>query len=343
MISNVTVTSRPSIRQVAEIAGVSRMTVSRVLNGRAHLVTEETRQRVLEVVSKLEYVPVAPPMIHGRDIRTGIIGLVFDGAQMESTWGMSTFWGMREAAIKHDYDLLTLLKVRPDWMMDQEELQFLDRRSDGFIFIAPQNRRQTLEALVKHKLPVVACFCFENGVPKNVPVVTLDNANAMHLAVRHLIAQGHQRILHLTSSLDRTDFKERRRGFDAAMEQAGLSPEVLLIRELRESGAREKLLTALARHHITAVACATDMLAHGVWDIAEDMGMKVPRDISITGMDDLKDSAARGLTSICYSSEEVGRRAIEAVIGLMRGGDVKSMNSVVPVELALRSSVAPPP
>src|SRR5690606_16655538 len=117
-------------------------------------------------------------------------------------------------------------RVRPEWMVNQEELQFLDRRSDGFIFIAPVNRYQTLEVLVKHKLPVVACFT--DDVPEDVPTVMLDNADAMRQAINHLIAKGHQRILYLTSPLDRTDFEERKRGFDESMKEAGLFPKVLL-------------------------------------------------------------------------------------------------------------------
>jgi len=245
---------------------------------------------------------------------------------------------MREVAVEHVYDLLTMLRVRPDWMMDQEELQFLDRRSDGFIFIAPGNRYQTLEVLVKHKLPVVACFT--NDVPEEVPAIMLDNAGAMHQAVDHLIARGHQRILFLTASMDRSDFKTRQSGFEEAMNQAGLLPKVLLVRDLQEPGCEEKLVTTLARQQITAVVCATDTLAYAVWDVMENKGRSVPQDLSIIGMDDLAESAQRGLTSIRYSCEEVGRRTIEAIVSLMQGGVAKSMNSVVPVELVERASVA---
>jgi LacI family transcriptional regulator len=126
------------------------------------------------------------------------------------------------------------------------------------------------------------------------------------------------------------------------MEEAGLTPEVLCVQGLAEVAYKKLLATTLKRQKITAVVCATDTLAYAVWDIAHDIGMRIPEDISLTGMDDLKGSAGRGLTSIRYSCEEVGRRSIEALIGLMQEATAKSVSSIVPVELVQRSSVALP-
>lgn len=338
-IISVTVTERLSIRQVAQRAGVSRTTVSRALNNHPEI-SQGTRQRVLEVVRELEYMPVAQPMVHNRHIETGVIGLVFDGAPMESAWGMPTFWGMREAAIEYDYDLLTLLKVRPDWMMDQEELQFLDRRTDGIIFITPQDRYQTLEALGKHRLPVAACFTTD--VPDEVPVVTVDNGDAMRQTVQHLVANGHERILHLSPQTQRSDFVQRRQGFDETMNAAGLEPIALCVENLVDAKNTNRFLTALRQHRITAVACASDSLAYCAWDIADAEGMKIPQDFSLTGMDNVAPPPGRGLTSIDYSCEDVGKRALEIVAEIIQTGEC-SQSDVLPVKLVDRTSVANPP
>lgn len=339
-ITFVTVTERLSIRQVAQRAGVSRTTVSRALNNHPEI-SHETRQRVLEIVRELEYAPVAGPMVHSRHIKTGIIGLVFDKAGIEDRFGMPTFLGMREAAMKYDYDLLTLLKVRPDWMAGQEELQFLDRRSDGLIFIAPECREQMLQALMKHQMPVVTCY-MENA-PANAPLIALDNADAMRQAVNHVIANGHERILFLTIFTERSDFKERQHGFEEAMQRAGLIPHILCISDVFDVACQEKLLAYMDANHITAIVCAVDSLAGKAINLLVSVGKRIPEDISIVGMDDLAGSAQRGLTSVHYSCEEVGRRAVETLVSLIQGGVAESMNSVVPVELVPRSSVAPPP
>jgi len=319
------------------------MTVSRVLNGATQGFSEETRQRVLEAVRELEYVPVAQPMIHNRHIETRILGLVFDGTPFEGSWGLPTFLGLRQAAIRHNYDLLTLLQTKPDWMLGQEEFQFLDRRSDGLIFITPINRYQTLQSLAEHQVPAVVCFT--NDAPESVPAVVLDDYGAMRQAVQHLTAHGHERILHLTLSLPRSDFRERRRGFDETMKVARLKPLVMSMNDDAEgdiaADVAAALLQKIRRHRITAIACSCDKLAYWVQDIALANGLKIPHDLSLTGMDDQVESIKRGLTSIHFSSEEVGRQALETVVQMIQGKH-PPLKSVLPVELVKRASVTKP-
>lgn len=329
---------RASIRDVAEHAGVSPVTVSNVLRGRTGRASMATRSRVLKAAKTLRYAPVAGPATQKRHVETRVIGLIFDGAPLEGLWGMPAFWGMREAAVERDYDLLTMLRVRPDWMLDQEELQFLDRRSDGFIFIAPYNRYQMLEVLVSHQLPSVACFTTD--VPESVPVIVLDDFGAMQQSVQHLIAHGHQRILHLTTDFKRSDFAERQRGYEQTMRQAGLQPVVLADETLKTTNSADTFLRTIRQHRITAVACSSDGWAAYVLKVAQANGIRIPEDLSVVGMDDVAESEKYGLTSIRFSCEEMGRRAMEVIVDLIQGGDGKSVNRVIPVKLVERSSVA---
>lgn len=317
------------------------MTVSRVLSGSDRGFSAETRQKVLDVVRELEYVPVGQPMTQSRHIETRTLGLLFDGTHLQGQWGLPTFLGLREAAQEHDYDLLMMLRQRPDWMLDQEELQFLDRRNDGFIFIAPINRYQIMETLLKRQLPVVSCYTFD--VPPGVPTVVLDNANAMGTAVRHVVERGHRRILHLSNGQQRSDFVAREQGYAGAMEAAGLEPLILPMNPGGPAESPKTLMETIRRHGTTAIVCANDNLATFAWDVLEAHGLKIPQDISITGMDDLADPARRGLTSIHFSCEELGREAIEALVSQLKGGNDRPLQTVIPMQLIERSSVAPPP
>jgi LacI family transcriptional regulator len=340
-MANVTVTSRPSIRQVAEIAGVSRMTVSRVLNDRnGSAVAEETRRRVLQAVRELEYVPVAQPTRQNRHIETRIIGLVFDGTAFEGLWGLPTFLGLREAALQHGYDLLTILRQPPEWALDKTELYFLDRRTDGLIFIVPRGRNQVFRALRREKIPVVSCFI--DDVPRGVPSVTVDNFGAMQLATQHLIDRGHRRILHLTIAAARSDFAERINGYETTMRAAKLKPLVLSGNDFSNQSFATQFLQTIRRHRISALACASDGLALSAWDFAAAQNIKIPEELSLVGMDNLNQGAERGLSSIRFSCEEIGRRAFEAVLQRIGGGEAPIKNSVVPVELVERASVASP-
>ena len=187
------------------------MTVSRVLSDRnGSSVAEETRQRVLQAARELEYVPIAQPAMQSRHIETRIIGLVFDGTDFEGLWGLPTFLGLREAALQHGYDLLTILRRPPEWALDKAELHFLDRRTDGLIFILPRERNKVFKTLRRENIPVVSCFI--DDVPRGVPSITIDNQGAMQLAVKHLTGKGHRRILHLTINDERSDFAERQSG-----------------------------------------------------------------------------------------------------------------------------------
>lgn len=316
------------------------MTVSRVLNNQSDRFSEETRQRVLQAVRDLEYAPVAQPITQSRNAKTRVLGLVFDGTPVEGYWGLPTFWGLSEAALENDYDLLTMWRVNPPWMGGQEELRFLDRRSDGFIFIAPVNRRPLLETLTRHKLPLVTCFT--SHALAGVSCVLLDNADAMRQCVCHLAALRHTRILHISPPNERSDFCDRRLGYVSAMELLGLEPLVLEANDFGDPEQAAGLLEQIHRHGITAIAAATDGLALGVWDVLTENGFSVPRDISITGMDDLAQAAQRGLSSVHYSCEEVGRQAARIIINLINGGESTTENTIVPVELIQRASVAPP-
>jgi DNA-binding LacI/PurR family transcriptional regulator len=236
--------------------------------------------------------------------------------------------------------LLTLWRNRPDWMLEQQELQYLDRRSDGFIFIAPVGHYQLVETLVRHELPVVACYTTD--VPPEVPTVVLDNADALRQTVTHLVEQGHERILHLSPGSARSDFRARREGYETTMESFGLQPRVFEVQGALDVGRPEAYLAAIREQGITAVACATDGLALQSWDVFDAHGVSVPGDISLTGMDDVAESAARGLTSVTFSCHEVGRLAAVSLIELIQGGNNVVAQSVVPVHLTRRTSVAAP-
>jgi DNA-binding LacI/PurR family transcriptional regulator len=324
---------------VAEHAGVSRMTVSNVMRARSGKVSAETMARVLQSVRELEYTPVPQPTTQSRHVETRIIGLVFDRVEVEDPWGLPTYRGMRDSALACGYDLLTLLRAPAGWMLDAQELHFLDRRCDGLIFVVPKDRYSTLEALVQHQVPVVTCFI--DDAPAGVASVVLDNAGAMRQAVEHLIAHGHRKILHLIDPDERSDFLHRRQGYEAAMRVAGLEPIV----ERHQTFFDVNLAATralLKRREITAIVCPNDSCALQTLDLLERLHLSVPRDLSLIGMDDLPAAMERGLTTFRVSCEDVGRLAIEAVVRLMGGADFRDCSRVLPVEMVERNSVGSP-
>lgn len=259
--------------------------------------------------------------------------------------GVRTYEGLCQRAGQHGYDLLTLLRARQDWVLDREELRFLDRRCDGFIFLSSWMGQweSALQALVEHGIPTVVCF--RRAVPKGIATVTSDAAQAMQLAVDHLIEHGHTRIAHMAAPTTGYEGTERRRQFTRAMQKRGLHeysrciiPGTLPNWYLDYENAFDKLRTA----NVTGVVAFNDKLAMGLWEVAQQRGLRVPRDLSIIGIDNTKPAAERRLSSINIGFAEIGRAAVDAWLGLHNGGNAEEHSRVLPVELIERKSVSPP-
>lgn len=342
---------RSSIRQVAARASVSPMTVSNVLRNRADKMGAETRRRVLQAIHDLDYVPVRTAA-QNRHVTTHAIGVVFLW-EMEGVVSYPTFFGLCHRARQLDHDLIVFLRSEPDWVKPGTEAQFLDRRCDGFIFVGDRQHAIS-EVLIRHRIPVVECFsvCPAPGAAR----ILSDNASGMHQAIRHLAGQGHRRIAHLAGPPDSTEAGERQAGFRAAMRESGLGGHADCIVQADTWGdtwgfggdaAGDGRLTrpfveAVLAQDVTAVVCANDFFALALWRGAEEKGLRVPADLSITGMDNIPEAALRGLTSIAQPFALIGQTAMNTIIALLDGADAEASSRVLPVELIQRASVAPP-
>lgn len=330
--------SRSSIRQVAARAGVSHVTVVNILRGRGSRASEETRERVMEAVRELNYVPIAQPQTQRRHIETRIIGLVFDQFNIEeSLFGLSTFRGLREGAREHNYDLLTLCRDEPTWALGGEELQFLDRRCDGFIFVGPYKRREVFDAITRYGIPLVSCF--NADVPDAVPIVQPDDEEAMRLAVEHLRAKGHRKIAHLAGPESHSDARQRRVAFERCAARLGFKQPYI---QTGRGGAwwpNSDEMSELLRQDVTGVVCINDSQALELWDVAEKQGVRVPRDLSLIGVDSIPEAQERGLSSIGYSPTEIGRLAMDSLVALINQEEEAQLSHRVPVHLVERESV----
>ena len=331
---------RTSLRDVAGLAGVSTVTVSNVLRGIDSRASVETRERVLAAVRELNYIPVAQPTVQRRRTATRVIGVLLDCLEFEDPWGMPTYRGLREGAERHGYDLLTLRRDPPRRAAEPPETRFLDHRCDAFVFLSP-HRPPMLEALVRHGVPAVTCFT--DDVPEGVAAIMIDNELAMRQSVDYLVAQGHRRIAYLGDDAVRRDFEQRLAGYAAAMVEHGL--DGLSHRAIGGPASMPRAAAeALAmgqRGDITAIACANDGFALEFHHQATSAGLRIPDDLSIVGLDDLPEAREYGLTTfhVCY--DEVGRRAMDAVVALINGESAQSASRAVSVRLVERSSVGP--
>lgn len=327
------------------------MTVSNVLRGRTDRVAVKTRERVMEAVHSLNYVPVRTAA-QNRHVCTNTLGVIFlEMHRPNDIVGYPTFLGMCEQGEQTDYDLTVFLRPESEWVRAGSEARFLDHRCDGFIFVG-SCRPALAEVLVHHRIPAVECY---SVLPKpGIARIIGDNRDGVRQAVAHLAQCGHTRIAHLAGPWGSLEADERLAGFRNAMQEVfGQDyPDVvirgntwggpLLFHEGRdrvEERARP-LAEAVLAANVTAVVCANDLLAMTVWQVAEEHGLRVPEDLSLTGMDNSTWAAYRGLTTIATPFEGIGRAAVDAVLTIQAGGSAENASRILPVTLVERASVA---
>ncbi len=331
----------PTIQDVARIAGLSPASVSRFLNGRLTL-PEATAERIRTAVLQLGYRPNAI----ARRLRSGsseTLGLITADIAYPL---FATIASAAEAEASEAGYSLVMFNSRN---RAESEIGFLsrveDRQLDGVLLLTNHIDDGRLAARINACRAVVLV---DEDVPgAEVPRLFADNVGGGLLAGRHLIAAGHRRIAHVTGTAGLLSVDERRRGFEAALMEAGLSLDpalVLLGRYDEDFGAEAFARLAALPEPPTAVFAAADMLAIGMIRAARAAGVAVPRDLSIIGYDDIPLASLLDppLTTIRQSAEAFGRLGVRMLVDLVRGVVPAGRPERIPVELVVRGSVAEP-
>jgi DNA-binding LacI/PurR family transcriptional regulator len=326
--------SRVTSVDVARRAGVSQSTVSLVLSGKsAGRVSARTETAVRQAAEELGY----RPNVAARALRTGTartIGLVV--TDVTHPFFGPVLRGAQIAAWRAGY-AVALVDVANDPERERDSFEALRAGPvDGFMFFTIEPPADTGEHLVAIEVS-----------PPGMPYVRFDTVRGTELAMEHLLSLGHRRFGHLSSALEAETFQLRRDTVAAVLERAGLAPAAETRAQFTfddaAAGARE-LLTAADRP--TAIYADDDILAGGVYLAARELGLRIPEDVSVVGFDDLPFARVFDppLTTIAIDAETLGSVAFEVLEAAMSGdGEEKPEARILPVELIVRDSTAPPP
>ncbi|GGW91632.1 LacI family DNA-binding transcriptional regulator [Streptomyces noursei] len=331
----------PTIRGVAERAGVSKSLVSLVLQGSPR-VSDAKRQAVLEAIDELGYRPnAAARSLVAR--RTHTIGVLLN--DMRNPWFVDVLDGLNSLLHAHGLRML-MADGRLDRRTGQEFARaFQELRVDGLVVVGTLPDTTGL-AEVAERLPTVIAGNHEPRLPR-ADIVANDDERGARLATEHLIGLGHRRIAHLAGQGLVGEL--RRRGFEAAMRDHGLAAHAVV-----ESGdgteeggyrAAVRLLSpARGGRRPTAVFAFNDLSGIGVLSAAGELGLDVPADLSLVGYDNTYLSRIRHLwlNSVNNASHEVGRRAARCLLDRMAHPDAPADHQLVTPELEIRGSTAPP-
>lgn len=331
-----------TISDVAKAAGVSVATVSRALRG-LDKVNPETRARVRRVAAELEYVasPTAASLASGR---TGVVGVV---APFLTRWFFATLVSGIEKSLR-DHGHHVLLFDLEDESFDRRmrlTQSMLWKRVDGIIVLNIPMDAEEQTLIERLRLPVVTV----GNRLGEWPSVRIDDRAAMALATQHIIDLGHTEIAYVgvvpaTSAHLQTPL-DRRAAFQATLSQAGLScpPEWVVDSDWTAPGAARDIVPLLTgTHRPTAVVAASDEMAIGVMCAARRIGLRVPEDLSVVGIDDHALSEVLDLTTVRQEVDLQGREAGEILIQLLQGRGAPPDETVLPIKLMTRGSTRPP-
>jgi LacI family transcriptional regulator len=339
-------TGQPTINDVARIAGVSKKTVSRVIN-RSPLLNDDTRKKVEDVIGQLGYVP--NPQARALALRRNfLVGLVHDNPNAQTV--MNVQQGMLEAIHDSEFEMVVRPVDRGSATMLEDLRLFLERqRLFGVLLMPPISENDAVAKLCSNLgCRYVRMGSAELDTPEHM--VASNDREAVREATQYLIAQGHRRIGLIAGPHGFRSARERRLGFEDAMRDAGISLPRSMIAEGNytfESGliAAERLLDVVPRP--TAIFSSNDEMAAGVIHAACQRGLIVPRDLSVIGFDDTPIAAHMWppLTTVRWPIASMAR---SAALKLITGIADNDEDAAVPEPsmflstLIRRASVSPP-
>lgn len=335
----------PTLRDVAEAAGVHAATASRALNPETRrLVNVETARRVLRAAETLGFTP--NPIARGlKTQRSGTVGLVLP--DITNPLFPPIVRGIEDVLAPAGYSALI---VNTDNDPDRERALIASLRSrqvEGLIVATARLEHPLLEQLREQQAHLVLVNRRTTGL--DAPWITPDDAAGVELAVRHLAELGHRRILHLAGPQTTSTGVVRARAFQGAVRDHGLADDPALVAACdywsETEGARVLRQVLDAGTEFTAVVAGNDLIALGCYDVFRERDLDCPGDLSVVGFNDmpLLDKLRPPLTTIAVPHHQIGVEAARMLLESIKEPERPARSVLLPVSLAIRGSTAPPP
>src|SRR3954471_7575467 len=331
-------TRQMTIADVAEAAGVSVSTVSKVINDR-YGVAPETSERVRAIIQEVGYQSslVAQSL---RSQRTSVIGLLADDIEPFSA---EVLKGVARALHGTGYDFVVFSDCgqREDHVSwEQRSLARVSALTDGVLLVTPS------VVSVNSEAPLVAID--HNVGASGLPSVDADNLKGAGSAVEHLIALGHRRIGFVAGRPDLASARLREQGYRMALQAAGLvfEQELVAVGGVVAPVAHQAAIDLLRlAERPTAIFAANDVSAMEVVSVARSLGLRVPQDLSVVGFDNVPESALCDppLTTVDQFVQRLGVRAVEMLVSLIEDPTRDPEQVVLQTEPVARGSTPPPP
>ena len=332
----------PSIKEIAAETGVSITTVSKVLNNYSD-VSENTKAKVREVAQRLGYTPnmAARNLALGR---SNIIGLVLSDIRETDSNGNIIFRilvGAKNLCTEKDYELLIILTdVKKQYTKRLSQL-CKERQISGVVVYGLKPGDPYFQEITESELPCIAIDIKMKG--NNLSTVTTDNTAAVKDVIALLSSKGHGHIGFINGLKDVAVSVDRENGYRTAMSELGLEVKEDYIKyaDYYEDKACEKTLELIRENHeITAIFCASDLMAMGALRAVQSLKRKVPEDIAVVGFDgiQLSEYSNPKLTTVVQDFKGMGKAAADTLIKMLEGEKVEE-TYYVPYSFSVKESV----
>lgn len=334
---------RVTMARIAELAGVSIPTVSKVVNGRPD-VADRTRRRVERVMSDVGYVGnVAARAL--RSARTGLVDLVVE--DLESPYQFEVIRGVEEGLAAAGVGTVLSAIHRAQGPSRNWLAAVRSRRTDGVILVTHSGSADEVDELHRFGAPFILVDHWREPSP-DVASVGATNWAGGFAATEHLIRQGHRRVAMIGGPDDLTSSRARTAGYKAALEHAGIEFDPSLYRVgdfLTTGGAQHTAALMGLDRPPTAIFAGSDLAALGVIDRLRAHGLTAPDDVSVVGFDDipLAQLATPALTTVRQPLVEMGRTAAAMLLRLVDGQPLDATRVELATSLVVRRSTAAPP
>lgn len=333
-------TYRPTLSDVAKMAGVSVATASRALSN-PDLVAESTRTAVRDAANSCGYQINLVARSLRKQRTNSILVLI---PEIDNQFYPTIIKGLEQRAHNLGYSMILGLTSN-NLLRENSYLEIVNsRRADGMI-VLDGGLDNLIERGIKFNVPTVQVLECLGG--ESLPTVRIDDRQVAALVVEHLVGLGHRRIAHISGSSNSLVATERIAGFQHAMAAAGchVHSELIVNGGYTHDGGATAMLRLLDMNEPpTAVFCANDASAMGAIRACRTRGLRVPQDISIVGVDDIDEAATNDppLTTIHQPRYEIGVMAMDLLAGLIETSNWKQKPVLVPINLIERGSTAPP-
>lgn len=328
-----------TIGDIAKRVGVSKTTVSRVLNNKPY-VDAETKQKILDLIEETGFTPQVSA-INLAGGRTNIIGLLVPS--LSSPYSLTVIQGVAEKIAEENYELM-LYTTGLSGANQKKFLQKISKKMvDGLVVLLPRGSTDMENQLLSGDMPIV--LIDHRGIDTHLPSVSVTNEKGGYDATEYLISLGHECIGFISGIMDFGCSRDRLEGYKVALRSHGIPfcAEYVKPGDFTESSGYASTLELLdMEQRPTAIFCTNDDMAFGAMRAVESKGLKIPLDISIVGFDDIARASLTypPLTTVKQPLFTMGRKAAELVESLIDGDAVERSNIVLNTELVVRGSCA---